>query len=179
MRGAILGEPPVELLPELSQPGKGHAVAAGEQVEAAPHGRLDGLQTLRGDPHRRMRLLDGMRVHGGLGDPVVLALVAEGLAGQRLKDDVDGFLPARPAFAQLDPQALELVSLIAAAQAHVEASAAEQIDGGDLLGDDERMMQWYHDHGGADADPPRPVRQVQSVGQRPREQAVGREVMLG
>ena len=178
LRG-MLGHVGVEDAAELAQPLDGHAEAAGQEIEAAPHGGLDGIGALGGHPDGRSGLLHGQGEHGGLGNLEVLAVIAERLAAEAQHDDVDGLLPARPALGQVLAQALELVALIAPAQAHVEAPAGEQVDGGDLLGDDQRVMQRDDDHRGADADAARLVRQVQGIGHGPRQIAVAREVVLG
>src|SRR4030095_8538275 len=109
-----LGHEAVELPPKFPHALDGHAEAAGEEVEAAPHGGLDRLWALRGHPDGRVRTLEGLRKDRGLRDLEELALVREGLAGERLQDDVDRFLPARPRAVQFEPQALELVVLVAA-----------------------------------------------------------------
>src|SRR5262245_50022668 len=103
-------------------------------MKAPLHRRLDGVRALRGHPDRRMRPLQAAREHGGLRDLEVLAVVAERLAREAEQDHVDRFFPARPALAQILTEALELVALIAAAEADVETTAGEQVDGRDLLG---------------------------------------------
>ena len=119
----VLGHVRVEDPAELAQPLDRHAEAAGQEVKAAAHGGLDGIGALGRHPDGRVRLLHRLGEDGGLGDLVVLAVVAERLAGQREQDDVDGFLPARAALAQVLTEAFEFVALVAAAEADVEAPA--------------------------------------------------------
>ena len=170
---------PVEETTELRSPLDRDAEATGEHVESATHRRLDGSRALRRDPDRRMRTLDRLREHGRLGNREELSLVAERLPTERFQDDVDGFFPAVAALLQLEAEALELVVLVAAAETDVDASAGQEIERRDLLGDDERMVQRNHDDRRADAQPRRLRRDVRRELHRAREIAVRREVMLG
>src|SRR5262249_61738009 len=92
------------------------AEASGEHVEAAAHRRFQRVRALRRDPNRRMRLLQRLREERGLGNPVELAVVAEGLATEGLHDDVHRFVPALAPGIELRPEALEFVLLRAAPQ---------------------------------------------------------------
>src|SRR5204863_7639051 len=141
----------VEELAELRHALERHAEAARQHVESASHRALHRVRTLRGDPDRRPRRLDGLRKDRGLGNLEDLAVVGEGPALERLQDDVDRLLPARAAALQLESEALELVVLVAAAETDVHAAAREQIERGDLLGHDQRVMQRHDDDGGAHA----------------------------
>ena len=69
--------------------------------------------------------------------------------------------------------------LIAASQADVHAPARQLIEGGDLLGDHERVVEGNHDDGRAHAEPRGLGRDERGELRGPREIAVGREVMLG
>ena len=44
-------------------------------------------------------------------------------------------------------QALEFVRLVATTQTHIEATAREDVHGGDFFCHDQRMVQWQYDHG--------------------------------
>src|SRR5207244_11257353 len=95
----------------------------------------------RGGPYWRTPCLDGLRQDRRPEDLEDLAVVGEGLALERLQDDVDGLVPSRAAALELEAEALELVVLVAAPEADVDPPAREEIERGDLLGHDERVVQ--------------------------------------
>src|SRR4029450_10014429 len=111
-----LADQAIEEAPELGHALDRHAAAAGEHVEAAAHRRFHGFRTLSRDPDRRAGLLERLREHHRLGDLEELAVVAEGPALEGLQEDVDRFLPSRPAALELEAETLELVRLVAASQ---------------------------------------------------------------
>ena len=96
-----------------------------------------------------------------------------------LQQNVDGLVEALPALVECVTEAVELVALIATAQADIKPAAAQEVGGGDLLEDDQGMVQRQHDDGGADTDPFGVGREVHREHQRTRQVAVRREVMLG
>jgi hypothetical protein len=103
------------------------------------------FRALRGDPDRRVRLLHRLREHGRLGNLEELPVVAERLTGEGLQDDVDRLLPARAAALQIETEALELVGLIAAPEAGIDAPAGQEIQRRSLLGDHQGMVERHHD----------------------------------
>ena len=113
------------------------------------------------------------------GDLVELPVVGERLALEGLEDDVDRLLPAHAAGRQLQTEALELVVLVAAPEPDVDPAAGQQIQRGDLLGDDQRMVERDHDDGGAHPQPRRLGRDVRRELHGAREIAIRGEVMLG
>src|SRR5262249_46204895 len=117
--------------------------------------------------------------HRRLGDLEELAVVAERTALEGLQEDVDRLFPARATALELETEALELVWLIAAPESDVEPAAGQEIQGGDLLGDHQGMVERHDDDGRPDADARGLRRDVRGKLRRPREIAVGREVMLG
>ena len=56
-----------------------------------------------------------------------------------------------PGGVELEPEPLELVVLVPAAKPDVDAAAGQQVERGDLFGDDERMVQRHDDDRRADA----------------------------
>jgi hypothetical protein len=93
-----------------------------------------------------------LREDSGLGDPVELALVAERSARERLQDHVHRLLPPRAPALEPEPEALELVVLVAAAEPDVEPARGEEREGGDLLGYHQRVVERHHDDRGAHPD---------------------------
>src|SRR6266478_1230118 len=178
MRRLDLRHRAVEEPPELRHPLDRHAETAREHVEPAADSRLHGLGALRRDPDGRVRPLDGLREHGGLGELEEFPVVAEGLAAERLEDDVDRLLPSPARAVQLEPQPLELVVLVAPPEPDVDAPPGEEIEGRDLFGDHERVVEGNHDDGRAHAEPRRLRRDVRRHLRGPREIAVRREVVL-
>src|SRR3989442_5144694 len=99
-----------------------------------------------------MRRLVRPRRDDGVLHAVELALVAERLALPALPDDLQGLAETRLALGVR--HAVDVVGPhdAAAPDAELEAAFADVVDGGDLLGDAQRMVQRQHLHGGADAD---------------------------
>src|SRR6266850_648538 len=169
----------IEERAELAHALDGHAEAAGEHVEAAPHRRLDGIRALCGDPDRRPRLLQRLREDRGLRDLEELAVVRERTALEGQQEDVHGLLPPVAARGELQAEPLELVVLIAAPEADVDPAAGQQVERGDLLGDNQRMVQRHHDDRRPDPQRGRLGRDVGGELDGAREVAVGRKVVLG
>jgi hypothetical protein len=96
--------------------------------------------------------LDRPRRHRRVLEAVELALVAERLALPRLLEDRECFLEARLALAVWDVEHVVGARRAAPADAEVEASTAEVIDGRHLLGDAQGIRQRQHADRGADAD---------------------------
>src|SRR5215510_9180938 len=124
-------------------------------------------------------MLERLRERGLLGKLEELPGVTERLTGEGLQDDVDRLLPARPAALQIETEALELVGLIAAPEAHIDAPAGQEIQRRNLLGDHQGMVERHYDDRGADPDPRGSRRDVGGELRRTREIPVGREVVLG
>src|SRR3989442_1867875 len=160
VRWRDLGDGLVEEPAELGQALDRDAEPTGEHVEPAAHGRLQRIRALRRDPDRRMRFLERLREHRRLGDLEELAVVAEGPALEGFHDDVDGLVPALAPALELEAEPLELVVLVAAAEADVEAPAAQQVERGNLLGDHQWMVERHDDDGRAHPQPGRLRRDV-------------------
>src|SRR5262245_25538771 len=155
------------------------AEAAGEHVEAALHCCLYRVRALRRDPYRRVRLLCGLGEDARFRKLEVLALVGERLPLERLEDDVDGLVPALAPLVELEAEALELVLLVAAPEADVEAAAAHHVERRDLFRDHQWMVQGHHDD---DRDYTEPRRLPGDIGREldgAGQVAVGGEVVLG
>src|SRR5688572_6637797 len=174
-----LGERFLQHPAELREPGERDAEAAGQHVEAAPRRVIEGVGALRRHPDRRVRLLQRLREDRGLRNLENLALVGERLAFERLHQDVDRLVPALSARIELETEALELVALVAAAEPDVDASAGEQVERRDLLGDDQGMMYREHDHRRAHPQLRGLRGDVGRELQRARQVAISGEVMLG
>ena len=154
------------------------AEAAGQHIKAATHRSLERIGALRDDPDRRMRRLQRLRKHHGVGYLEVLAVVAERLALERSENDVERFVPAIFGLFKFEAEALEFIILIPAAEADIEPPAAEQIERGDFFGDHQRVMQRHHDHRSTHAQRFGFRRDVRGELRGARQIAVGRKVML-
>ena len=132
-----------------------------------------------GEVHGRMWLLGGRRYEVGVLDLEVLAAVCEAGRGPQALDDADGLLEPGLALVTVDAVAGVLVAGGAPAEAGVEPSTAEQVEGGGVLGEPHRMVERRDDDrsaqpqgGGAGGD-------VGEQQQGRRAKAVAGEVVLG
>ena len=123
--------------------------------------------------------LIGPRRDDGVLHAIELALVAERLARPSAADDLQRLAEARLALGVRHAVNVVRAHDAAAPDAELEAPFADVIDGGDLFGDAQRMIQRQHLHGGADADPARAAGDGAGHLQRGRDhRARGREVDL-
>src|SRR5579862_6359613 len=98
-----------------------------------------------------MGLLHGARLKVDVGQLCEAAVVRESALGPRAADDVGAFLEARAALLSGNVEARELLAAVALAKTEVDASLRNDIGGGGVFGDAQRMMQREQDHEGADA----------------------------
>ena len=140
-----------------------------------PHGGRIGA----GDEDLGHRLLD--RTHGDrrLGQREVLAPVGHPAGRQALLDDVPDLEHALDLVVEVEAEALELVALIARAQADHRPALAQVVQEGDLLGEANRVVERRHDDRGAEPDALGDRREVGGHHQRRGADAVVGEVVLG
>src|SRR5256886_12769862 len=121
---------------------------ADEDGQSHPAGRGKRLVAGGGHAKGRMRDLIRTRRDDRVLDPIELARVAERLALPALTDDLQRFAKARLALAVR--HAIDVVRPhdAAATDAELEAPFADVIDGGDLFGDPQRMVQGQDLDGG-------------------------------
>src|SRR4029450_13200105 len=91
-------------------------------------------------------------------DAIELARVAERLAGPGPAHDVERLAEAGLALRVRHAVGVVGADHAAAADAELEPALADVVDGGDLLGDAQRMVQRQHLNRGAHADTPGPGR---------------------
>ena len=152
----------------------------GEHVGAVMDRLLYGLAA-RGvdhDPERNGLLQRPGKDRGGR-NAIAFALVAELRLVQRQAENVERLGVALRRALHVDAESFELIFLVAPANADFEPAAAEQVDGGEFFGHDQRMMQRQGNDGGAEPDPVGAGGQVRQQQQRPRRVAVVQEMMLG
>ena len=154
------------------------AVGDDHQVGAEAGGALRGGDAARADPERE-GLLDRLGRDGDVFDLVVAAVEADGFAVECAGDDFERLIHQARAMAAVDAEALELLDAVAEADAEVEASIAEDIDGGGVLGDADRVVQGQQQDPGADPDARGEARDRGGDGQHGGGVAVVDEVVLG
>ena len=150
-----------------------------QQVVALARGAADAVVAAGGQPERRVRALQRL----GLDHDVVvlpaLAVMAEpALAGPRLADDLHRLVEALGGLRHGNAEAVELGLAVALADAEIDPPAAQEIERGDLLGHQHRIVPGQHDHRRAEADVPGLGRKIRQHGHRGRHLAMTGEVML-
>src|SRR5207237_8926291 len=127
---------------QANEDGQAHPARGGKRLVAGG-GHADG----------RVRHLVRTRRDGRVVDPIELALVAERLALPSLADDLQRLAESRLALAV--GHAIDVVRAndAAAADAELEAALADVIDGRDLLGDAQGMVQRKDLDGGSHPEP--------------------------
>ena len=75
------------------------------------------------------------------------------LASPQLGEDVENFVGAAAALAELDPGDAKLVGVPADPNAELEAAARQHLQAGDLLRHEHRVADWRDQDAGADRDP--------------------------
>ena len=125
-----------------------------------------------------MRALLGPRPKLQFRVAVILALVAEGLAGPGFEDDIELFEHAllRILARHAEPVIVEIDE--AAADAEFDPPARHQIDHGQLFGYLERVVQRQHHHSGADSNLLGPCSYLSQEGPDAGNQAVAGEAVL-
>ena len=67
-------------------------------------------------------------------------------------DDFERLVHDAGAVSAVDAEAVEFLDLVAEADAQIEASVGEDVDGGGVLGDADRVVEGEEEDPGADAD---------------------------
>ena len=114
-----------------------------------------------------------------LGQPVVLAAVAEGVAREGQLQHLHELGELGHRLCQVLAEALELVGLIAAADAEHQAAVGQRIDHADLGDQPHGLVERRHHHRGAEPDAARLAGQPRQHHQRRGAHAVVGEMMLG
>src|SRR5580704_2953940 len=126
-----------------------------------------------------MRFLDGLRRHFDILKVEELALEGDGLAGKGTADDFEGLVGARAALLGRHAETLKLFALEADPNAKLEATAGDHINGRNVLGQADRIVQRHQQHPGCDADPVGTGGDRRGGGQDRGKIAVFDEVVLG
>ena len=140
-------------------------LAAGGEFDA---GRGSADRLVQG----RVGFLQRFRNNLQVVDVGVLAVEGETFLGPGPGYYLHCFLEPFPALLHVDAYAVELLALIACADAEVEASPADDVEHGRLFSHQNRVVQGQHDHSGADADPLGPGRYLAQKGEYPGQEAV-------
>src|SRR5690606_39300233 len=108
-----------------------------------------------------------------------LAVELRGVPRPGAADDLDAFFQQAGPVAQVPAEGLELRLPVALADAEVEPAAAEQGQGGGVLGEADGVVQRGDDQVGADLERLRAGGDRATDDERRRRVAVGHEVVLG
>ncbi|ODN66256.1 hypothetical protein A6302_04454 [Methylobrevis pamukkalensis] len=158
----------------------GAAPAGGHEGRAAPFGdRLQDRRMGRGAVERRhRRLLRAHREHR-VRDVDILALEAGAALGQRLFHHPPVFDEDLGLLRHVGVVALELVGLVAGADADHRPSAGQLVEQRDLLGNPHRVIERQHDHAGAKPDAAGDAGHVGGDHQRRDADRIVGEMVLG
>ena len=139
---------------------------------------LDGLRRGRCDPHRRMRLLQGLRQDLDVPQAVEPAVIVEALVAPRPQHDIHVLAKAGVRLFPRDAEHLELLRVKAPARAPVHAPARQHVEQGHLFRQPGGMVERGEGDPGPDAQVLRDAGDVHAHQVHRRTDAVGREVML-
>ena len=146
----------------LAAGGEFHALRAG--ADGLEQGRIGLLRRLRQDP----QVID-------VGE---LAVIRDALFRPRLNHHVHGFLEPLPAGVDVHAQAVELLLLVAGADAEVDSAPAEHVQHGYFFGHQDGVVERQDDDRRADADVLRAAHHRAQEGPDSRQQPVAREAMF-
>src|SRR6202035_3083301 len=130
------------------------------------------------EPDRRMRFLDRPRRHPDVLEIEELALESNGLAGKSATDDVEGLVGALSPFLRRHAEACKLFLFETDANPELEATARNDVDGRDILGQSDRIVKRHQQYARGDADTLGSRGDCGGGGQDRRKIAVVDEVML-
>ena len=149
----------------LGQRGSVHGNVLGEVVEALHHGHTqqvepvlggshEAVDTGRGHPHRRIRILHGPGVHGDVGDVPVLVLDRHRLAvgRQQCHHGLDVGLPQPTGLLEGLTEHLILERRRTSARTELDPAVRDDVQSGDPLGGAHRMGEGQQHHAQTEAD---------------------------
>ncbi len=119
---------------------------------AEPGGSQDAGLSHGADPERRARLLHGLEVDGGVAELPEATVEGHGVLRPERLEQRDAFLEARNALVERDAERLELLRHVAGAEADHEAPAADDVEGRELLGQDDGVVERRQHHRGRELD---------------------------
>ena len=150
-----------------------------QQVEPLLRRAPDQLEATGPHPQRRMRLLHGARLDDDVVEVPALAVVREAVAGgPGLAQERQGLVEALGRLLDGDAEARELRRAVALADAEIEAAVGQQIQRGDLLGQQHGVVPGQHHHRGAQPYALGAAGKVAQEIERRRELPHAREVVL-
>src|SRR5690606_16118276 len=162
---------PVQLTDEVLDVGVGEDAIG--QASGPPYRRLgpttyqDGDRTGRRGPNRDPR----QRIH--------LPGVLERLSAPGLRQDLEDLFHRLAALADVGPEPFEFDGDPSETQSEDQPAFADLADGGGVLGQTDRMMEWRQDDPGADSDPGRDGGKGGADHEERRHVSVVDEVVLG
>src|SRR6516225_8508330 len=150
-----------------------------QEIEAALRGAPDRFEAAGAHPERGMRLLSGARFDDDIVEMPALAMVREALAGgPRLAQERHRLVEALGRLLDWNREARELRRAVPLANAEVEPAVGQQIERGDLLCEQYRIVPRQHHHGGTEADFLCASSQIAEEVERSRKLPDAREVVL-
>lgn len=118
---------------------------AGQHAQAALGGQREGLRADRRGPDRRMRLFERLGDDVYLGEAPELPVKREGLVAPAAAHDLQALVDARPALTHGAAEHVVLERRNPTADPDIHASVGEQVEGGDPLGDEDRVLEREQD----------------------------------
>ena len=126
-----------------------------------------------------MRLLDRARLDDDIGEPPALPVMGEpALCRPGLADHLHRLVEPLGRFFGRDAEPRELVAPVTLADTEIQPAIRQQIECGRLLGDEDRVVPWQDDDGGAEANALGARRQVTQQAHRRRHLAEPGEMVF-
>src|SRR5262249_54828561 len=130
---------------------RGRSILIEDKIKTARCRAFDRMRIARSYPKRRMRCLGRWRLDHDVLEMPETALVREALSrGPAAPHDLEGFLETCFGLVGSDLKSLELAVAISFADAEIEPTFRKKIERRRFLGEQDRIMPWRHDDGGAE-----------------------------
>ena len=150
-----------------------------QQIVALARSAADAVGAAGGEPQRRVRALQGRGLDHDVVVVPALAVMAEaGFARPALADHLHRLVETLGRLVDRDAEAVELGLAVALADAEIDAPAAQKVEGGDLLGDQHRIVPRHHHHRRAQPDVAGAGGEIGQHRHRGRDLALAGEMVL-